>query len=89
MILTEQGTQIAPQLERYFMSQYKYKIGSLDINRINLSQKYERQSWAKHFNITESDLKDAVKKAGVSVKAVEVFLFNLPIYIPRTRRVIE
>lgn len=59
------------------MSQYKYKIGSLAINRINLSQKFEIQSWAKRFNVTESDIKDAVKKVGANAKSVEVFLYDI------------
>lgn len=51
-------------------------IGSLDINRINLSHKFERASWAQHFNISESDLKDAVKYAGTDPKNVEVYLYK-------------
>lgn len=58
------------------MSQVKHHIGSLDINKINLSHDFERASWAQFFNITESDLKDAVKYAGTDVKKVELYLYR-------------
>jgi hypothetical protein len=52
----------------------KNNIGSPDRDRINVHEDYELQSWAKKFNVTHNELKDAVKAVGTSASAVEKYL---------------
>jgi hypothetical protein len=52
----------------------KNNIGSPDRDRINVHEDYELQSWAKKFNVSHDELKNAVKAAGTSASAVEKYL---------------
>jgi hypothetical protein len=53
------------------MSDDKSKAGKPDRERINIHEPYELRDWAKHFGVTEQQIKDAVLKAGVMVKDVQ------------------
>jgi len=48
--------------------------GSPDRDRINLTENYEVEYWAKRFGITPERLREVVKTAGTSVKDVENYL---------------
>lgn len=48
--------------------------GRSDRKYINLSEDYEVRDWAKHFNISENELKEAVKQAGSSAEEVQAWL---------------
>jgi len=52
----------------------KEKSGSPDRDRINVNQDFELQYWSKKFKVSAEELKDAVKRAGTSVTAVEKLL---------------
>ena len=52
----------------------KQNIGSPDRDRINVNEDYELQYWAKKFNKSNDEIKDAVKAVGTSAKAVEEYL---------------
>jgi hypothetical protein len=45
--------------------------GEQDRSRISLSEPYEIHYWTKKFGVTAADLRDAIKKVGNSVEAVE------------------
>lgn len=40
--------------------------GRSDREWVNLSEDYELRDWAKHFQVSEEELKNAVKQAGSS-----------------------
>jgi len=48
--------------------------GSPDRDRINVNENYEVEYWTKKFNISADKLREAVKAAGTSAKAVETWL---------------
>ena len=50
--------------------------GRSDRKYINLSEDYEVRDWAKHFNISTDELKEAVKQAGSSAEEVQAWLKN-------------
>ena len=50
------------------------KRGPPDAIRINVHEAWEVRDWAKHFNVTEAKLKEAVAKVGVMVKDVKAYL---------------
>ncbi len=52
----------------------KKNVGSPDRDRINTSEDYEVQYWAKKFGVTADALKDAVKAVGTTASAVEEYL---------------
>ena len=56
------------------MADDKSKTRPQDASRVNVHEDYEVQYWSKHFGVTPERLKEAVKKAGTSVKAVEAEL---------------
>jgi CRISPR/Cas system-associated endonuclease Cas3-HD len=41
-----------------------------DTSRINLDQRYEVLYWTKHLDITEAELREAVRAVGISSDAV-------------------
>jgi len=53
------------------MSDDKSKQGKADRDRINTSEDYEVQDWAKHFGVSKEKIKDAVEKVGPMVKDVQ------------------
>jgi len=52
----------------------KTKTGSPDSDKINVNEGYELRYWSEKFGISHEELKEAVKAAGTSVKAVEAYL---------------
>ena len=56
------------------MADDKNKTGQLDRDRISLSEDYEVQDWSEKFNVTPTELRDAVKEVGNIAKDVEAFL---------------
>ncbi len=56
------------------MSDDKTKRGPPDSKEINVNEPYELRDWAKHFGVTEQQIKDAVKAVGVSASAVKKHL---------------
>jgi hypothetical protein len=52
----------------------KTNSGNPDRSRINLSENYEVEYWAKKFNVTPEELKAAVKEAGSTADKVEAYL---------------
>jgi len=53
------------------MSDDKSKRGKADRYRINTSEDYELQDWAKHFGVSKDKIKETVKKVGPLVKDVQ------------------
>src|SRR5207302_9190310 len=47
------------------------KHGSPDRDRINIEEDFEVRDWAKHFGVSEEELRKAVEAAGPIVKNVE------------------
>jgi hypothetical protein len=56
------------------MADDKGKSGGQDRTRINPSQDYEVQDWAKKFGVSAEQLKAAVKAVGSNAKDVEAHL---------------
>jgi hypothetical protein len=56
------------------MADDKNKTGPQDASRVNINERYEIDYWSKRFGVTPERLKEAVEKAGTSVKAVEAEL---------------
>jgi hypothetical protein len=56
------------------MADDKKNLGAQDDARINLNESYEVQYWTKTLNVSKSELEEAVKKVGVSVKNVKAYL---------------
>lgn len=52
------------------MSDDKTKRGPADGDRINLNEDYEVRYWTKEFGVSESVLREAVKRVGVMKKDV-------------------
>jgi hypothetical protein len=52
----------------------KKNVGSPDRDRINVNEDYELQYWSEKFGVTHDELKNAVKAAGTTVKAVQAYL---------------
>jgi cytochrome b involved in lipid metabolism len=44
--------------------------GQQDRVRINVNEEYELRDWSKKFGVTQDQLRDAVKSAGVMAKDV-------------------
>lgn len=53
------------------MADDKTKAGGQDRQRINVNEDYELRGWAKKFNVTPEQLKEAVKSAGTNALDVE------------------
>lgn len=53
------------------MADDKTKTGGQDRQRINVNEDYELRGWAKKFNVTPEQLKEAVKAAGTNAMDVE------------------
>lgn len=56
------------------MADDKSQTGGQDRTRISLSQDYEVRDWAKKFNVSEEQLKAAVKAVGNEAKDVQEHL---------------
>jgi len=56
------------------MAHHQAHPGHSDRKYINLSEDYEVRDWAKHFNVTEDELREAVKNAGSNAEEVEAYL---------------
>ena len=52
------------------MSDDKTKRGPRDADRVNINEDYEVRYWTQKWNVTEAQLKDAVRRAGVMAKDV-------------------
>lgn len=48
--------------------------GPADRSRVNVNEPHEIEWWTKKFGVSEQQLRDAVKKAGVSAKDVQSLL---------------
>ena len=67
------GTRVAairPE-RRPSMADDLTKRASPDRDRINVEEDYEVRDWAKHFGVSEEELRKAVEAAGPMVKNVE------------------
>jgi hypothetical protein len=47
------------------------KKGPADRNKINVNEEWECKYWCKELDVTEKELKEAVKKVGPTVKDVK------------------
>ncbi|MCD2513373.1 DUF3606 domain-containing protein [Comamonas endophytica] len=56
------------------MADNKSQSGGQDRTRISLSEDYEVRDWSKKFNVSEEQLKAAVKAVGNEAKDVEEHL---------------
>ena len=56
------------------MSDNKSMTGGQDRTRINVKEEYELQDWAKKFDATPDQIRDAVKAVGDSAADVEMHL---------------
>ena len=56
------------------MSDDKSKTAPQDAARINVNEDYELQYWTKELGVSETQLRDLVKKHGVSASAVRTAL---------------
>jgi hypothetical protein len=56
------------------MADDKTKSGGSDRTRINVNEDYELRDWAKKFNVTPEQLKEAVQAVGTSAESVEKHL---------------
>ena len=63
--------RVALERIRRHMPDDKTKRGSQDRSKINVEEKYEIDYWTRKFGVTPDELRDAVKKVGPSVEAVE------------------
>ncbi|WP_426269267.1 DUF3606 domain-containing protein [Dyella kyungheensis] len=52
------------------MSDDKTNRGPRDADRVNVNEDYEVRYWTKKWGVTEAQLKDAVRRAGVMAKDV-------------------
>lgn len=52
------------------MSDDKSKRSPQDSSKVNVHEDYEVEYWTKKWGVTRAELEAAVKKVGVSVKAV-------------------
>lgn len=50
------------------------KRGPQDRSRVNVNEPHEIAWWTQKFGVSEQQLREAVKKAGVSAKDVETLL---------------
>ena len=53
------------------MSDDKTKRDRQDRRKINVHEEYELGYWSKKFRVTPDELRDAVKRVGASLEAVE------------------
>jgi hypothetical protein len=56
------------------MSDNKSMTGGQDRTRINVNEEYELQDWAKKFDATPDQIREAVKAVGDSAADVEMHL---------------
>ncbi len=56
------------------MADNKSQTGKPDRDRINLSEGYEVQDWAKKYGVSTDELRAAVKAVGPMAKDVEAYL---------------
>ena len=56
------------------MADDKSKTPPQDASHVNVHEKNEVEYWSKRFGVTPERFKEAVQKAGTSVKAVEAEL---------------
>lgn len=59
------------------MSDDLSKRGPADRSRINVNEPWEVRYWCKEFGCTETQLREAVKKVGVSANAVRRHLLGV------------
>jgi hypothetical protein len=52
------------------MSDDKTKRGPRDADRVNVNEDYEVRYWTKKWGVTEAQLKDAVRRAGLMARDV-------------------
>jgi hypothetical protein len=52
----------------------KDKVGSPDRDRINVHENYEVEYWTNELGVSAERLREAVKEAGTSAKAVREYL---------------
>ncbi|MET3650317.1 DUF3606 domain-containing protein [Dyella japonica] len=52
------------------MSDDTTKRGPRDADRVNVNEDYEVRYWTQKWNVTEAQLKDAVRRAGVMARDV-------------------
>ena len=52
------------------MSDDKTNRGPRDADRVNINEDYEVRYWTQKWNVTEAQLKDAVRRAGVMARDV-------------------
>jgi hypothetical protein len=52
----------------------KEKVGAPDRDRINVNENYEVEYWSKELGISPEKLRQVVKDAGTSAKAVREYL---------------
>ncbi len=52
----------------------KEKVGSLDMDRINIHENYEVEYWAKTLGISSEQLKNAVTAVGTSTDEVRKYI---------------
>ena len=60
------------------MSDDKTKRGPQDRSKINVHEKYELDYWSRKFRVTPDELRDAVKRVGTSLEAIERELLRTP-----------
>ena len=53
------------------MSDDKTKRDRQDRRKINVHEKYELDYWSKKFRVTPDELRDAVKRVGTALEAIE------------------
>jgi hypothetical protein len=56
------------------MSDNKSKMAPQDAARINVNEDYELQYWTKELSVSEDQLRELVKRHGVSASAVRAAL---------------
>jgi len=60
------------------MSDDPSKRGPADRTRVNVNEPHEVRYWTEKWGVTEQQLRDAVKRAGVMVKDVAAALGKAP-----------
>lgn len=49
-------------------------IGSLDLDKINITEYYEVEHWSNEFHITPEELRSAVQQVGTNVADIRKYL---------------
>jgi hypothetical protein len=71
------GLSRALSITEDIMSDNLQDRGPQDRNRINVNEEWELRYWTKELNLSPDELREAVKQAGTSVKAVREHLGKL------------